>query len=580
MLPQDQNTSAWRSPKVLLVILGAALVVYEDYHLDTEALLFALAGFSLSSLSKVISKVGPKIESKGTQTWESPLKVYLLASIIPLVMAGFATSKFENMVMAGHVVQSWTIGYRLVSIGPAVALHALFGSSLNSAFPFISQEHVGGALEEPSDFAREAAATTLQTGFWIFVVGVLGQEMNFIDWFQVITFTLIYILCVGPKQIGYYPPRVLNIITRIFRRRPLPIHAEPWQFSFFLVTTTIAFAVLVSTNVMYWVDNVAYHRNLKFWHGPNPISLDTAYRPPQVRSFDIVIAHSAGDPLDSITSLLSTIVLSPQISMLQPRVTVYTKDPIFNTTTSNPASLTDLFTGALNFQYLPNIGGPTATFLHHILYSWSFLPVQTLFLSTNTSPPAALPLLSSRLTDYFLPLAFPLPDALPKSGFLNLGPQEVCSCTQCFDSRGWEDSFHLLPSMFGAAYPTAPTCDSVILTHGNNFVATAARIRGIKRDVWQLLYDALVNPDWENAWAHNSERLPVKLEGEKNVGRWGKGGVFEKADSLEWPYLGLTVERLWGVLLQCSEAGIAWGCPSPWKGTRLGGSEADCGCIE
>jgi hypothetical protein len=137
LLPQDQNTSLWRIPKVILVILAVTVSIYEDYRLDVDPLLFALAGFSLSSLSKVISKIGPKIESKGTETWEFTLHVYLVAGIIPLVMAGLATSKLENMVMAGHIAQSWTVAYRLVNIAPAVALHALFSSSLNSAFPFI-----------------------------------------------------------------------------------------------------------------------------------------------------------------------------------------------------------------------------------------------------------------------------------------------------------------------------------------------------------------------------------------------------------------------------------------------------------
>jgi hypothetical protein len=71
------------------------------------------------------------------------------------------------------------------------------------------------------------------------------------------------------------------------------------------------------------------------------------------------------------------------------------------------------------------------------------------------------------------------------------------------------------------------------------------------------------------------------LEGEKKGegSRWAQGGVYEFSDSLERPWLGLAVERLWGVLLQCSEGRIAWGCAGFGMG-RLRGGKEDCGCIE
>ena len=558
------------------------LVVYQDYRLDMEALLYALSSFGLLSLSKVFSKIGPKIDTKGEETWDSPLLVYLLAGIVPLIMSGFATAKLENMVMAGNIAQSWSITYRLFNLGPAVALHALFSSSLNSAYPFISEEHIGGALEEPSEPAREAVTTTLHSGFWILIIGVLSHEYNFIDWLQVLAFTLIYVVCVGSKHIGYYPPRVLNIILRLFRRRPLPVHSKPWQFPFFLATTTLIFAILISTNVVHWVDTVAYDRSVATFHTPPTPNLDQIYRPPKVRSFDVVIAHSAGDPIEAITALSTMIQYHNYLNFLQPTITLYTQDSRFNSSTTTPDSetLKGTFTGDLNITPLPNIGGPTAAILHHILASWDQLPVQTLFLSTASviANPSILPLLVQHINRYFTPMAFPLPDALPKTGFLALGPLETCPCASCIDSLGWEDSFHLLPSMFGAANKDAK-CETVMLTYGNNFFASAARIRGLDKDIYQLLYDALVNTDVKNSWAHAKEKLPLLVEGEGKEGRWGEGGVYAVKDSLERPWLGKTVERLWGVLLQCSVGRIAWACSGFGEG-RLGGGRDDCGCVE
>ena len=552
--------------------------MYQDYRLNSNALLYALYSFGLFSLAKVFSKIGPKIDSRGSEDWEFRLQVYLLAGIIPLIMSGSATAKFENLVRAGHIAQSWSITYLLLNIGPAVALQAIFSSSLNSAYPFISEDHIGGALEEPSESAREAVTSTLQSGFLILVIGVLSRSYTFIDWYQVLTFTFIYVICVGAKHVGYYPPRVLNIILRIFRRRPLPIHAEPWHFRFFLFTTTLVFSILVSTNVLHWVDTIAYNRSLKTFHfpesGPN---LDQFYRPPKMRSFDVVIAHSANDPIAAITALMSMVQYNVILNTLSPQIILYSKNTLFNSSSTTPSleTLRGSFTGKVTIQYLPNTGSTTATLLHHILQTWDVLPVQTLFLSTTSllHDPASLGVLSSHISQHFTPFAFPLPDALPKTGFLALGPQEVCPCHSCIDSYGWEDSFHLFPSLFNSAHHASPEekCENVLLTYGNNFIASAARLRGVPRDVYQLLYDALTNSDIKNSWAHAKEKMPVKLEGETEGwngegGRWGKGGVFENEDSLEEPWLGLTVERLWGVLLQCSGEDCLGVC-GVWEGT-------------
>ncbi|KAE8446049.1 hypothetical protein EG329_012557 [Mollisiaceae sp. DMI_Dod_QoI] len=580
LLPRGQSTSWRRVYRLLLILICASLAVYDDYRLNIRGLIVLLAGFGFASLAKVVSKIGPRIETKGAQTWETPLQIYLLAGIPPMVLAAVATVKFENLAAASAISQSWTLLYRIVNLGPGILLQIIFSSSMLCAYPFISQEHVGGALEEISEQARDAVASTLQAGFWTFCLGVLGNETNFVTWTQVIAFTFIYILGVGPKHIGFYPPRVMNLVLRLFRRRPLPIRAEPWQFNFFLITTTVVFAILASTNTTFWVDTIAYHHNLKTWLGPEKLILDTLYRPPQLRCFDIVIAHSEGDPIESITNLVNTYARHWSIQHLAPRVKVYTKDPSFNLTESNAHVLKGEFEGELSIQTLRNVGGITGSFLHHLLYSWEFLPVQSLFLNTNPTTDLVNSLVHTRFEEYFVSAGFPIPDALPKTGFLNLGEHETCWCGGCYDSLGWEDTFHLIPSMWSAARPGSTKCESVLLTYGNNFIASAARLRGVKMEVWQLLYDALVNEDKANAWAHAPEKMPKKLPGEGTIGRWAEGGIYSEGDSLEKPYLGFTIERLWGVLLQCSTGEVAWKCPSLERGWRTGGSKEDCGCIE
>lgn len=560
---------------VILVPLCLALAVFEDYRLNIGALGYALASFSLISIGRSISKIGPKYE-KGPTTWDTPLYVFLLTGIPYLAVTGYATIQFEDMVAASHITQSWTLWRRLMNLGPGVLLHILFSSSVNSAYPFLSQEQAGGALEDTSVQGKEAVRATLHTGFWVIIIGVYGKETNLIDWYQAIAFTLVYVFSVGPRHIGYYPPRVLNLLSRIIRRKPQAVHSEPWQFLMVLPLTTIVFAILMSTNTMYWIDTAAYNRNLKSWPGPDKLTVDRMYRPPQLRSFDIIIAHSPGDPLDSITTLINAYTSIGSVAGFGPRVIVYTKDEALSATTTD--QIRGSFAGDITIQSLGNSGGVPATFLYHILYAWEFISQQTLFLSTASN----YPLLDtrSRMEDYFQPAGFPLPDALPKTGFLHLGEQEACWCGECRDSTGWEDTFHLVPSMWAAARPGAPLCESVLVTRGNEFVASSARIRGVKRDVWQLLYDALTNTDVKNGWSHNKEKMPKMLEGESKMGKWAEGGVYGISDSLEDPIFGLTVERLWGVLLQCSVPEIAWRCPNLGRGWRTGGNREDCACVD
>ncbi|CZS94195.1 uncharacterized protein RAG0_04251 [Rhynchosporium agropyri] len=585
LLPRDQSASLKRAYKVIFVLAFSIPPIAFDYRLNQRSTVFAFVGFALSSLSKVIFKIGPQFESKGTGTSfrvDTPLHYYLLQGIAPIIISWVAATKHENYVAAHYAFTSWGLEYKLLNLAPGVLMHLLFIASMNSAHPFISEVHVGGALEEPTEKATDAIASTLQAGLWIIIVGVFGQEKNFVDWTQVIPFTLIYIVCVGPKHIAYYPPRLMNFFTRLFRRRQMPLRPEPWQLIVFIITTTVVFGIIISCNMIFWVDTLAYSRDTKTWLGPTTPTLDTVYGSPRFRSIDVVIAHSEGDSIASLSYLIAMFTSHNFIKFYNPRVIVYSKDSSIEMTEEAAKKIKGEFQGDFSIQILDNTGGVTATFLHHILSSWSTMTVQTVFLSTATPTisNSTVQLYRNRLADYFVIMGFPLPDAVPKTGFLNLGESESCYCGQCTDSHGWEDSFHLVPPMFSAARPGTTACESVLLTYGNNFAASAARIRATKQDVWQMLYDGLVDKNLENAWAHKREKMPVMLPGEEGKGRWKKGAVYGSPDSLAKPYLGLTIERLWGVLLQCSSAEIAWGCPALEVGWRINGRKEDCGCIE
>ena len=515
----------------------------------------------------MIPRIGPQIENRSGHTWDCPLYVYLLAGIPPMIMTTFATFRFEDFGSAFYTAWSWGGWRLLLSLSPAALLLIIFNGSMNMAFPF-SAEGTPGALEDSSSQAATAATTTLQTSFWVACLGVFLGENNFVDWVQVLACTLLYVTAAGLRQVGFYPPRLMNVIARVLRKPQQKISAEPWQLPFFQWMTVSMFVGLVSSCVLYLHVNVAYTRDSKYWTGPTNPSLDNGYVAPQPYLLDIVIAHSNGDSVQSITDLISMFATLDSIEPNHPRVKIYTKDQSLNVTDST--SYTGSFTGPVTTTVLHNTGGVAATFMHHVLYSWDFLPSQTFFLSTSSPDLSGI---KARFNDYFIPT---LPTHSTRASelvtsFLNLGDYETCQCGSCSDSLGWHDTFHLVPSLWGAARPGSPPCESVLLTYGNNFIVSADRIRGLGRDVWQMLYDALVNSDTRNSWAHNPEKLPIFEEGMK----W----VFGEEDSLENPYLGYTIERLWGVLLQCSNQEVAWRCPNTLRGWRRGGGRGDCGCL-
>jgi hypothetical protein len=563
----DHTSSSEGLCRLFFAFFCVLLAVYEDYRLNPRALLFAMGAFFFISIDKLIPRVGPMIDNPSVHTWDCPLYIFLLCGLPPVIATTTAVFFYEDVGSALHVLWSWGLWKFLLYLIPGALLLIIFNSSMNMSYPF-HPNGAPGTLEDDGSKAKAAVAVTLQAGFWTVCLGVYLGEKNLIDWCQVVAFTLLYVGGAGPREIAFYPPRVMNLIARILRKPQLKISEKPWQLPCFLWSTTVMFVILISSTLLYFTTDVAYNRDSKTWRGLEEASLDSQYIPPQPFLLDVVIAHSNGDSVQSIVDLVSNFTKADGVRNQHARVKVYTKDQSLNLTSLT--NLTSAYTERLTSQALYNSGGIAATYLHHMLFTWDFLPSQTLFLSTS-SPSSFTPTTKARFDDYFVP-TIPIHSERYSelvTSFLNLGEYSTCACESCADSTGWRDTFHLIPSMHGAAHDMSE-CQSVLLTHGNNFAASADRIRGLGRDVWQMLYDALTNPDVAHAWAHDKG----KVKGPEGSQEW-----FGEVDSLENPYLGYTMERLWGVLLQCSDRGIAWRCPDTRRGWRRGGEKSDCSCL-
>lgn len=192
----------------------------------------------------------------------------------------------------------------------------------------------------------------------------------------------------------------------------------------------------------------------------------------------------------------------------------------------------------------PNVGRESETYLYHILNNWDNLAFRTTFIQADVHNPRE-----------FTP-RIKLFDAR-RTGFLNLSWQDLCECGSCGDKFFWHDNTGLFPKIHDQIHSNG--CNYMSIGYKGQFVVSAARIRGINKSIYNDLWQGFVN---ESSWAHQ----PEFLQG--------------RADSMNAPHLGYTLERMWNLLFQCSDSNVAWKCSSLLSGHRIGGGLGDCQCFD
>ncbi|RDW95111.1 hypothetical protein BP5796_00874 [Coleophoma crateriformis] len=564
ILPSNVAFDYWIVLWALLVCLLTSCVVLDDYRYKTDAVYFAVVGASLFSVARFVASIGPQIPKVGLHTWDCSYFWSIWAGMMPcLFFTIYAAKSYEDIDAAIEIVRTWDISEVLKNLGPGVLTHVIWNSPLRSTLPLSTTE--GTPYQIGGESVVDAIEATLCLSAFMIPISAF-TENNLINWFQVFAFVAIIVISIGPRQICLYLPRFINCVRG--KTRDSKWYAL-WQKPIVRAIATVLFMLLTGGILLFWTDTVAYSRSIRSWPGSNPVVLDTEYRAPSKDRLEIVIAHSEGDPYEGLGTIVSFLTASLTVSFYTPRITIYTKD-------SSPEAQNKLLDAAgidaSNIKLLSNIGGVTATFLEHILHFWDTLPSHTIFLDAAPQTIKNWELITARFNDYYEgPAGHPFPDTmLPSSTFLHLGDLTTCDCHSCSDTSGWNDTFHLVPSMFGAAHPGLSTsCKSTIITHGNNFVASASRIRGLKKDVWETLYSAISNEDLSNAWAHDKVKVGAA---------WGMM-IDGHKDTLQKPFLGHTIERLWAILLQCSNRDVAWKCPNMETRWRRDGGKDDCGCM-
>lgn len=265
--------------------------------------------------------------------------------------------------------------------------------------------------------------------------------------------------------------------------------------------------------------------------------LDRGYKP--VSELDVVVSMFK-EPPSTIKETFDRLKRLPEISRRNPRLVVYTKDP--------SANIDQLLrqTGAISVVQLPNVGREGHTYLHHIVEQWEDLAAQTFFLQADIHNPREF---FPRVRDYYT----------PQTGMLSLGfSGQTCNCRDCGDRFGWWDNT-LVGEVWSQVMNETCTDQQMLMSYKGQFVASAARLRGNELSLYKTLRTAMEDP--EN-FVHKEDYLQGR------------------PDSMSAPFFGYTLERLWSVLLQCSEGRIAARCPTLLSGTRRGGSKEDCQCFD
>ncbi|KEQ90285.1 hypothetical protein AUEXF2481DRAFT_103446 [Aureobasidium subglaciale EXF-2481] len=265
--------------------------------------------------------------------------------------------------------------------------------------------------------------------------------------------------------------------------------------------------------------------------------LDRGYEP--ISELDIVVSMFKESP-SAIKETAERLKRLPEIGPRSPRLIVYTKNP--------SANVDELLkqTGATRVVQLPNVGREGHTYLHHIVEQWDDLAAHTFFLQADIHNPREF---FPRVRDYYT----------PQTGMLSLGfSGQTCNCRGCSDRFGWWDDL-LVPVVWSQAMNETCTDQQMLLSYKGQFVASAARLRGNERSLYKTLRTALEDP---GNFVHQEDYLQGR------------------PDSMNAPVFGYTLERLWSVLLQCSEERIAAHCPTLLSGTRRGGSKEDCQCFD
>lgn len=237
--------------------------------------------------------------------------------------------------------------------------------------------------------------------------------------------------------------------------------------------------------------------------------------------FDIVVAAYARPGIE-IAHDLHDIISLETLHNRTISVYIYDKGP---ETSQNERNIRQYLNdaSALYISRLDNKGREGGTYLHHIVSRWNRLAGHTLFVQEQAHDFA---LLKQRIADYLV----------PETGFMPLSYEgktwKHCEHLRAGTWTGITESISRVSSMINSS----DACQDALLTFRGQFLVSNARIRSNSEAMYAELLRGLNDAE---SWMH----APALLRSP-----W----VDAESDSLEDPVFGYTLERLWGVIMRCS----------------------------
>ncbi|KAH8801510.1 hypothetical protein F5884DRAFT_712958 [Xylogone sp. PMI_703] len=529
----------WEIYAATVALMG---ILYNEYRLTLLGLIFglgsiALFGVSRALLSNILETSSCGIADQGRQNLLHSFTATTL--ILGTIISGILSCSIEHLSLSKHLSRTQ---YSLLFPSALLFTGSIFsGASLIQFSPI--------SLKEDYDlpWLRAVSANELiistASSLCIITLSLITSPTIFMSFTQIASFAVsVMLLLVYAQAKELSAPTVSlpwwreefprseeeeqNLCLETIRKK---------QKSRAIIVIVLAPLIITST----WFLSTTVGHILNPIHSGIPAHLDSTYTSPP-RRFDIVVSMYQEDPT-SVIHALKTIKSIAPIKSLDPGVIVYTKSP-----DASPDILKSILKVDAVYK-LDNLGREGATYLHHIVHNWDELAHQTLFIQAN---PHDIPDLVARIEDFLV----------PSTGMLSLGFAGVtCDCDTCADRWGWIDSFKTIPSLYYQLHNTTCSGQQVLLSYKGQFIASARRIRGIPREIYEDLLEALVSTE---GWSHDGNIV---------------GDNWDRPDT---PFFGYTVERIWSLLMQCSGERVAALCPSLLIGWRNGGKLDGCQCLD
>ncbi|KAI9893147.1 MAG: hypothetical protein M1814_000695 [Vezdaea aestivalis] len=516
----ESTAFSWREGmRFLFIFISCFAILYDDYRLTVPGLIFSITAATSAGISKGLHRVHPVHSSSHLLFGVCVVSIGLLG----LFYFGEST---HNLLQDATFAMAPILLLFLNLAGTTLAI--LYGKAwlVNIQVDEIIRD------EQYLPTSRDNLASLLLVSF-VGYRSVSALRRSYTSPLQLTAFLVAVSVFDNGRLLDLLRPGCCqprwNTVRGRFAPQRLKLQNQPTDqlLRISRVCGTVA--------VVAWVAFIATNFAQPFAKQSSPkVLLDQSYIP-QVETEIVLSAFQ--EPLESMKFLIGSLRTIPSLSTAS--IHIYVKD------TDADIGRLKQATEANKVTHLPNIGREGETYLYHIVNNWGSLAGHTIFLQGDVHNPREF---FPRIRDYF--------DS-KKTGMLSLGfAGNVCNCGTCGDRWGWTDA--TIQTLYNDVHP-GQSCSKILLSYKGQFIASAKRIRGTPKSVYEGLRDALVD---EQSWAHK----PKYLQGRK--------------DSLNAPFLGFTLERAWNLLLQCSDMNVAWKCPTLLSGTRSGGNKGDCQCFD